>query len=113
MFWLKSCPKCDTGDLYDGQDQYGRYIACLQCGHYLTEVEEVVLRYVARTARIQPSHAPWVGWDATSPMDGFNQAELDRGASVAGKSLVEAVPGILAGGKTSPPGQSNSRAGVA
>jgi hypothetical protein len=110
MFWLKSCPKCDTGDLYDGQDQYGRYIACLQCGHYLTEVEEVVLRYVAR---IQPSHAPWVGWDATSPRDGFNQAELDRGASVAGKSLVEAVPGILAGGKTSPPGQSNPRAAVA
>jgi uncharacterized protein (DUF983 family) len=37
MFWVKSCPKCDTGDLYDGQDSYGRYMACLQCGHYLTE----------------------------------------------------------------------------
>jgi hypothetical protein len=23
---------------------YGRYIACLQCGYYLTEAEEVVLR---------------------------------------------------------------------
>jgi hypothetical protein len=97
MFWLNSCPKCDTGDLYDGRGLYGRYIACLQCGHYLTEVEEVVLRYIARTASVQPLHA---------------QARSDGEASVAGKSLVEAVPGIFAGGKTSPPGQSNPRAGV-
>lgn len=37
MFWFKSCPKCNTGDLYTGQERFGRYIACLQCGHYLTE----------------------------------------------------------------------------
>jgi hypothetical protein len=46
MFWFKSCPKCETGDLYEGQDQYGRYIACIQCSHYLTAVEEAVLRYM-------------------------------------------------------------------
>ena len=91
MFWLKSCPKCDTGDLYGGQDQCGQYIACLQCGHYLTEVEEVVLRYSTRIAGFQPSHA---------------QVRQSDEASVMGKSLVEAVPGI-------PPGQSNPRAGVA
>ena len=44
MFWLKCCPRCNKGDLYEGKDMYGRYVACLQCGYYLTEVEEVVLR---------------------------------------------------------------------
>jgi DNA-directed RNA polymerase subunit RPC12/RpoP len=34
MFWLKCCPRC--GGLYDDRDQYGYYIACVQCGHYLT-----------------------------------------------------------------------------
>ena len=34
MFWLKSCPKCH-GDLYQGNDLYGTYISCLQCGHYI------------------------------------------------------------------------------
>jgi hypothetical protein len=45
MFCLKSCPRC-AGDTYEECDQYGRYIACVQCGHYLTEAEEVLLRYV-------------------------------------------------------------------
>jgi len=76
MFWLKSCPKCDTGDLYDSQDQYGRYIACLQCGHYLTEAEEVVLRYSTRTASVQPSYI---------------QVRGGNEALVTGRSLVEAV----------------------
>lgn len=44
MFWFKCCPKCNKGDLYQGKDRYGNYIACLQCGYYLTEAEEVVLR---------------------------------------------------------------------
>lgn len=54
MLWLKSCPKCESGDLYDVHDQYGQYIACLQCGHHLTEVQEVVLGYMspARTQRL-------------------------------------------------------------
>jgi hypothetical protein len=40
MFWLKMCPRC-RGDLYDSKDGYGRYVACLQCGSYLGELEEV------------------------------------------------------------------------
>ncbi|MDO8751911.1 MAG: hypothetical protein Q7K03_12340 [Dehalococcoidia bacterium] len=45
MLWLKSCPRCDKGDLYQDTDIHSRYVACLQCGYYLTEAEEVVLRY--------------------------------------------------------------------
>jgi hypothetical protein len=51
MFWLKCCPRC-CGDLYHNRDQYGYYIACLHCGHYLSEAEEVILKYAA-----QPSPA--------------------------------------------------------
>lgn len=39
MFWFKSCPKCH-GDLYKDSDVYGTFISCLQCGYYLTQVEE-------------------------------------------------------------------------
>ena len=44
MFWLKSCPRC-KGDLYEGFDPYGGYVACMQCGRYLTEEQEVALRH--------------------------------------------------------------------
>jgi hypothetical protein len=43
MLWLKSCPHC-KGDLYQGRDLYGCYVACFQCGHYLSIAEEVALR---------------------------------------------------------------------
>ena len=43
MYWLKSCPRCH-GDLFENTDFYGRYIDCFQCGHYLTAVEEAVVR---------------------------------------------------------------------
>ena len=39
MFWLKSCPRC-FGDLYEDTDKYGKFISCMQCGHYLSETEE-------------------------------------------------------------------------
>ena len=39
MFWLKGCPKCH-GDLYSDRDAYGSYVACVQCGHFLTEAQE-------------------------------------------------------------------------
>ena len=42
MFWLKSCPRC-AGDLYDARDLFGGYLACLQCGHYLNELEELAV----------------------------------------------------------------------
>ena len=31
MIYFKSCPKC-RGDLTLGQDTYGTFISCLQCG---------------------------------------------------------------------------------
>ena len=37
MYWLKACPNC-RGDLYQGQDQFGKFISCLQCSRYLTQV---------------------------------------------------------------------------
>jgi hypothetical protein len=44
MFWLKSCPRC-KGDLYQGRDGYGPYVACFQGAHYLSRAEEIALRY--------------------------------------------------------------------
>ena len=43
MLWLKSCPRCH-GDLHESSDEYGGYIACFQCGHYLALEEEVDLK---------------------------------------------------------------------
>lgn len=31
MVWLKGCRRCG-GDLYSEKDEFGFYIACLQCG---------------------------------------------------------------------------------
>ncbi len=39
MFWLKCCPRCE-GDLYEGRDTYGRYVACMQCGRVLNLLVE-------------------------------------------------------------------------
>ena len=33
MFKLRGCPKCH-GDLFVGEDIYGRYLSCVQCGRY-------------------------------------------------------------------------------
>ena len=35
--YLKHCPRC-AGDLSTGNDHYGRYIHCLQCG-YMADIE--------------------------------------------------------------------------
>ena len=48
MLWLKSCSRC-RGDLFEGGDVYGAYVACAQCGKHLTDAEEGMLR---RTGRI-------------------------------------------------------------
>ena len=50
MFWLKCCPRCN-GDLYEDRDIHGAFIACIQCSHYLTEVDEVILRDSSRHKR--------------------------------------------------------------
>ncbi len=43
MFWLKRCPRCE-GDLYEDEDTYGRYVACLQCGRYINLLTESATR---------------------------------------------------------------------
>jgi len=44
MYWLKNYPRC-SGDLFENSDDYGSYIDCFQCGHYLTALEEADIRY--------------------------------------------------------------------
>jgi Zn ribbon nucleic-acid-binding protein len=44
MLWLKSCPRCQRGDLHENSDIHGPYVACLQCGYYLTLAEEATMR---------------------------------------------------------------------
>ena len=44
MVYLKSCPKC-LGDLTVGQDAYGTFISCLQCG-FMRDID------VERTSKV-------------------------------------------------------------
>ena len=53
MFWFKTCPKCH-GDLTSDKDIYGRYVACIQCGHYLSPAEESRLGAVTDRAELRP-----------------------------------------------------------
>ncbi len=39
MLKFKACPKC-RGDMSPGEDQYGKYLSCLQCG-LLLEIPRV------------------------------------------------------------------------
>lgn len=40
MILLKSCPRCNTGDLCVQDDVLdGKTFACLQCGHYFYDLE--------------------------------------------------------------------------
>ena len=53
MFWFKACPKCH-GDLASDQDPYGRYVSCIQCGHYLSQAEESRLEAVSQRESKRP-----------------------------------------------------------
>ena len=44
MIWFKACTRCN-GDLWGETDEYGPYVACVRCGHYLTEAEEKQLHF--------------------------------------------------------------------
>ena len=33
MINTKSCPRCRIGDVFDGNDEYGSYKVCIQCGN--------------------------------------------------------------------------------
>ncbi len=56
MMWFKSCPRCN-GDLHEDSDVYGRYIACLSCGYYLTVVDEARLRFSSLETVVRPAGA--------------------------------------------------------
>ncbi len=54
MLWLKTCARC-KGDLYEDNDDYGRFISCLQCGHELNN-REVTLLWTTTQGKIgEPS----------------------------------------------------------
>ena len=55
MFWFNSCPKCH-GDLFRDTDPHGPYMACVQCGHYLSEAEEACINQ-QRVPNVQPTLA--------------------------------------------------------
>ena len=52
MIKFKSCPKCGQGDLILGQDIYGRYEHCFQCGH-LIDLEIAEVRAAMTACRIR------------------------------------------------------------
>ncbi|MBI4199814.1 MAG: hypothetical protein HY535_05025 [Chloroflexi bacterium] len=55
MLWFRECPRCG-GDLYRDRDMYGRYIACLQCGYYLSDAQMEALERMLATAQ-EPERA--------------------------------------------------------
>lgn len=55
MVYLKACPRC-RGDLFTERDHRDRYIICLQCGHILSVMEELALRF--RSQQWIPSPVP-------------------------------------------------------
>ena len=54
MFKLRGCPKCH-GDLFLGEDIYGAYLNCVQCGRYFAVAAET-----ARDEGVEPA-APAAG----------------------------------------------------
>jgi DNA-directed RNA polymerase subunit M/transcription elongation factor TFIIS len=52
MYWLRACPRCQ-GDLHAEEDQYGAYVACIQCGYIPTSEEERQLCVAGRIEREQ------------------------------------------------------------
>ena len=48
MIWHKSCPRCH-GDLTRDEDMYGHYVACIQCGYYLMDADQMLLGIVTVT----------------------------------------------------------------
>ena len=43
MLRLKACPKC-RGDMSPGEDKYGKYLSCLQCGLLLEIPAEATIK---------------------------------------------------------------------
>ena len=58
MFYFKGCVRCN-GDLHEAGDQYGSYVACLQCGHHLTEAEEFDLKLFGPETWLEAASSGW------------------------------------------------------
>ena len=56
MFKLRGCPRCH-GDLYAGEDIYGIYLSCIQCGRYFS-VAQAPDRDVRPAPDAQPAGPP-------------------------------------------------------
>jgi len=52
MFKLQGCPRCH-GDLYIGEDIYGVYLNCIQCGRHFPAAAPAV-----RARRPAPAASP-------------------------------------------------------
>ena len=50
--YLKSCPRC-RGDITLDEDQYGRYMECLQCGFMIREKDKATELICKRYSREQ------------------------------------------------------------
>jgi hypothetical protein len=62
MLWLKACPKCG-GDLQEGKDRFGPYLACIQCGCY---VNDKAIRVLARSRGSGQIAGPSEDWRVAS-----------------------------------------------
>ena len=51
MLWEKACQRC-KGDLFAGNDEFGPYIKCAQCGGHLDTEQEMQLRDAAYTSAV-------------------------------------------------------------
>lgn len=54
MYWLRACPRCH-GDLCTGDDVYGPYITCLQCGYCVTDEQRFRLLVTGRPGPQSPA----------------------------------------------------------
>ena len=59
MIYFKACPKCH-GDLTMGQDGYGSFVSCLQCG-FMRDIE-------MRTAGVKSTTAKPVWYVNEEPL---------------------------------------------
>lgn len=68
MLWLKSCPRCKTGDMFLDSDQYGKFRQCIQCSHIQDMVHRSELDAAARKTM------PAIGTSVASMMMGLPEA---------------------------------------
>ncbi len=68
MVWLKSCPRCERGDLMLEAERDGWSVNCLQCG-YTKDVEDPILAGLSSVAN-QAAAVPSSGVALSSTGEG-------------------------------------------